>query len=100
MSTPEEFRKHGWIVEPELWRVGFTLNAVPLVTFLSGLVDIFDVQYDNYGNLLFYVRRTDKTNTLFVSGALRATKVERFKPPPQGLKVEALDYSYSNTVLC
>jgi len=95
----EAFDKHGWVTGDNLWRVGFTFDAVSLIPRMNGLVDVYFVEYDGYGNLLFYVRSKDRTCTLFINGTLKATKVVRFKPPPQPVWVEALDYALSSTLL-
>ena len=98
-TDAKAFEKHGWVTGDNLWRVGFALGAVSLISWMSGLVDVYSVEYDGYGNLLFYLRSKDSTCTLFVNGVLRATKVERFKPPPQPVWVEALDYAVLNAQL-
>lgn len=99
VSTNEEYERHGWITGPDLWRVAFSLGAVHLVSRLSGLIHIYAVEYDNYGNVLFYVRKKYPQSSLFVDGDIKATKATRFRPPPQNTRVEALDYTMLNPVL-
>ena len=69
--------------EPVLWRVGFAMDSLSLVTLMSGLVRIHDISY-NKDKLFFLVENLDKTNTLFKTGRLRAmliTAREKVKQP-------------------
>ena len=78
-----------WISGPDLWRAGFTYQALSLISWMNGLVEVLAVEYDGQGGVLFYVRSIDKTRTLFRAGSLRANPVFKFRKPPQPLMVEA-----------
>lgn len=57
---------------------------------MSGLAEVLDVLWmDEHEVLFFVVRRTDKTRTLFSSGALQGTSINRFKATKQPLMVES-----------
>lgn len=99
LSSDEEYERHGWVTGPDLWRVAFTLGSVSLISRLSGLVHIYAVEYDNYGNVLLYVRKRHPQSALFIDGDIKATKARRFRPPPQDIRVEATDYALLNSVL-
>jgi len=99
LSSDKEYEKHGWVTGPDLWRVAFTLGSVCLISRLSGLVHVYAVEYDNYGNVLLYVRKKYPQSSLFIDGEIKATKAIRFRPPPQGIRVEATDYTLLNAVL-
>lgn len=81
-------RSHNEIAGPGLWRAGFTLQALPAIRFMSGLVDIVDVVYES-GGVHFYVRSKDATRTIFKKGFLRGTPVKKIVPSPQPLLTTA-----------
>ena len=72
---------------PDLWRVGFSHEALFAIRYLSGLVEIYDTYCDNTG-VYFILRNLDKTNTLFYSGVLRGTKIDSVTLPQQSILVE------------
>ena len=81
----------GWVGGDNLWRVGFYLNALPLVQHLSGLVDILETIWEPQEQVLvFIVRSKDVTGKLFrVRGGLAANPIFRYRSPDQGLLAEA-----------
>jgi hypothetical protein len=100
-TVPDEvLRERGWVVDDNLYRVGFNLPALPMIKLMSGLVDIYAVEYDFQGHVLFYVKRTDKTRALFNGGSLVATPVYAFHPPPQSLQVDEPNIGHSAAFFC
>ena len=79
-----------WVSGPNLWRVGFHLNALPLLKYLSGLVEVISTEWDAGHNvLILLVEDKDATRTLFRAGALAANPVFRIRVPEEELIVEA-----------
>jgi len=78
-----------------IYMVGFSANAVEGARFMSGMVDIIDVQVDTARNaVLFIVRNLDTTGSLFKTGLLTARKLDAWNPPKkQGLMVEGRSYA-------
>ena len=72
---------------PDLWRVGFSYGALFAIRYLSGLVEIYDTYCDLKG-VYFILRNLDKTNTLFHTGVLRGTQINRAELAYQPLLVE------------
>jgi len=59
-------RRHKQFTEPDLWCVGFRLNALSLISILSGLVEVIDTFCEHEEQALFVtVRNLDKTGTRF-----------------------------------
>lgn len=81
----------GWVGGNNLWRVGFYLNSLPLISNLSGLVEILETIWDEEEQVLvFIVRSKDVTGLLFkLKGGLRANPIFRYLPPCQPLLAEA-----------
>lgn len=81
----------GWVGGNNLWRVGFYLEALPLINNLSGLVDILETIWDEKEQVLvFIVRSKDTTGRLFkLEGGLRANPIFRYRPPGQPLLAQA-----------
>ena len=77
----------------DLWCVVFTLSAISLIKLMSGLVDIFEVDYDGDGCVLFYVRCTDTSNTLFRKGFIRAQAFDEMNVPVTPLVADARNYA-------
>jgi len=88
---PVPIPESDWVIEPYLWRVGFHSSALPIISLLSGLVDILLTVYDESDDaLVFIVRSLDQSGTLFnVEGGLRATKIDRYKDVEQDLMVQS-----------
>lgn len=79
-----------WCDGRYLWRVGFHLDSLSLVTLLSGMVEILDSFWvKDEQVLVFIVRSLDKTGVLFKKGALAATSVSKYRQPQQGMLAEA-----------
>lgn len=81
----------GWVGGNNLWRVGFYLNALPLVNNLSGLVEVLETIWEEDEQVLvFIVRSKDLTGKLFrVQGGLLANPIFRYCSPNQPLMAEA-----------
>jgi hypothetical protein len=70
-----------WLSGNGLWRVGFTREAIPLITLMSGLVEVVDTFWQTEDKVLvFIVRNLDTTGTLFKQGVLRANPILKYKP--------------------
>lgn len=80
----------GWVGGNNLWRVGFYMDALPLIQNLSGLVDILETIWEPKEQVLvFIVRSKDATGKLFkVRGGLAANPIFRYRAPDQGLLAE------------
>lgn len=79
----------GWIGAPNLWRVGFYADALPLITLMSGLVTIHETIWNEDERVVvFIVTNNDRTGVLFRQGALAATPIYKYRSPEQGLLVE------------
>lgn len=79
-----------WIEGEGLWRVGFTLEALPLITLMSGLVEVLQVLYEARENaLVFIVRTRDATGTIFRKGALAATQIQMYRQVGQPIIVQS-----------
>lgn len=80
----------GWIFGDRLWSVGFTEKGLPLVTLMSGLVEIYDTFWDRSQKVLvFIVRSLDSSGTLFTNGTLRATPLEGYKKRDQSVLAQS-----------
>ena len=84
-----------YIADTNLWRVGFDVNALSLIKWMSGLVDIQSVYYD-YENagVVFIVRENDTTGTLFKDGLLAATAIPMYQELTQPLSVPLNEVSH------
>jgi hypothetical protein len=83
-------RVGNWVTGPNLWRVGFHLNALPLIRYLSGLVDVISTEWDPTHNVvILLVEDKDATRTLFRAGALAANPVFRVRVNQEDIAVEA-----------
>ena len=70
----------GWYSNEELWATRFEFEALPLLTYLSGLVEIIDVAVDmQQRHVILLVIRTDTTRTLFENGAISGERVTKFQ---------------------
>lgn len=79
-----------WFEGQNLWRVGFHLDSLPLMQFMSGMVEIKLTAYDHANDVLvFVVRCMDKTGSLFRTGYLKANSVFRYREIDQPLLVES-----------
>ena len=79
-----------WVSGPNLWRVGFHLNALPLIRYLSGLVNVISTEWDHTHNVfILLVEDKDATRTLFRAGALAANPVFKIRVCEDELAVEA-----------
>ena len=80
-----------WIGGRDLWRVGFYMNAIPLINNLSGLVEILETIWDEKEQVLvFIVRNKDRSGRLFkVQGGLAANPILKYRVPDQGIVVES-----------
>ena len=71
----------------EIWWVGFRQSQLRLMSYLSGLVEVLDVYWQNQeGILVLIVKNLDKSGILFRTGSIRARPVARYRPrkgPPQ-----------------
>jgi len=80
----------GWVVGPGMWRAGFVLDSLELISLMSGFVDVLECVWEDSDNaLVFIVRNNDKTNTLFRGGGLCGAPVNSYKQPQQSLFVTA-----------
>jgi hypothetical protein len=61
------------------WCVGFQLDSLQMVQMMSGLVQIYGVEYTE-NVVWFYLKSLDKTGILFREGVLRGTPLDG--PPP------------------
>lgn len=78
----------GWLSGEGLWRVGFTREAIPLITLMSGLVEIVDTFWQKEDRVLvFIVRSLDSTGVLFKGGVLRANPILKYRPIGQSVFV-------------
>ena len=69
-----------WLSGQGLWRVGFTTEALPLITLMSGLVEIHETFWDTDQQVLvFIVSSLDNTGTLFKQGVLRANPILKYR---------------------
>jgi len=69
-----------WLSGQGLWRVGFTVEALPLITLMSGLVEIHETFWDaGQRVLVFIVSNLDNTGMLFKQGVLRANPILRYR---------------------
>ena len=77
------------------WLVGFNASAAEGARYMSGLVDIIDVQVDvARHSVLFVVRNKDTSNVLFKTGLLKAQKIATWEPEKkQELSVECRRYA-------
>lgn len=90
-STDPEV-KDGWIVGDGLWRVAFTPEALTLIQHLSGLVEVCATYYDlDRNHLIFIVKCTDTTSTLFRGGLLIGTPIHSYRESNQPLLVERMN---------
>lgn len=88
---PESLIHGNWLGGEGLYRVGFAIEALPLIQLLSGLVDIHLTLFDQRDNaLVFIVQSNDVTGTLFRHGMLVATPVQMYRDVGQGLLVHSL----------
>jgi hypothetical protein len=79
-----------WISGDNLWRVGFHLDALPLIGIMSGLVEILMTVYDPQEKVVvFIVRSLDKTGALFHGGFLKGNQIQRYRLVDQGLLVQS-----------
>jgi hypothetical protein len=74
------------IVGDSLWQVGFSYDALSLVHWMSGLVDIHAVICNEHG-VFFIVDSLDKTGNLFMTGVLKGSPLESVKLPNQAVYV-------------
>jgi hypothetical protein len=58
----------------EYWRAGFSLDALKMISWLSGLVEVLGIEYTE-GIVWVYLRCLDKTETLFRSGRLQGIQI-------------------------
>ena len=69
-----------------LWRVGFSIESLSLIRYLSGLVSIVSVFWNEDDNvLILIVRNKDISNVLFRSGILAAQPIKQYKVSQQGI---------------
>jgi len=69
-----------WLSGQGLWRVGFTIEALPLINLLSGLVEIHETFWDEGQKVLvFIVSNLDCTGMLFKQGVLRANPILKYR---------------------
>lgn len=75
----------------DLYKVGFRLDSLSLIRFMSGLVDVIDVVHVPKDNaMVFIVKRTDKTKTLFEPGGfLVGAPIPGYRHTPQEISVSA-----------
>ena len=90
--------QQGWILDTDLWRSGFELGSIELISGkeevisrMSGLVEVLECVYEAKDDaVVFVVRNKDATKTLFHSdGGLCGVAINGYKPPTQGLVVNA-----------
>ena len=86
-AMPKSRLKNTSVEGPDLWRVGFSYGALFAIRYLSGLVEIY-ATYCDLSGVYFILRNLDKTNTLFHTGVLRGTKIDRAELAYQPLLVE------------
>jgi hypothetical protein len=79
------------IIEPDLYQVGFRLDSLSLIRYMSGLVEVIDAVHVPKDNaLVFIVRRTDKTKTIFEPGGfLVGAPISKYRRVPQGISVSS-----------
>lgn len=80
-----------WNGGDNLWRVGFHLEALPLVNLLSGLVEILEtIWIPDERVVIFIVRSLDRTGKLFkTEGGLAAVPIFKYRQPQQGILADA-----------
>lgn len=77
------------IEEENLWRVGFHVRSLGLLTHLSGLVDVCEIVFiPEHDMVSLVVKNKDKSGILFGEGSLKAKQIAAFQPQPQDLAVE------------
>lgn len=86
---PERDSKKLWVSGPNLWRVGFTIRALPAIKWLSGLVEICDI-FCSDRDVFLLIKNLDQSNILFNEGFLRGTPVSKFRMSDQPIMVSAL----------
>jgi hypothetical protein len=75
-----------WYAGHNLWRVGFHLDALPLINLLSGMVEILEsIWIPEEQVLVFIVKNLDETGVLFRNGSLAATPIFKYRQPQQGI---------------
>jgi hypothetical protein len=89
-----------WIAGEGLWRVGFTLQGLPLIQLMSGLVEILETAFVPGENaVVFIVRPMDVTGTIFRKGSLKATPIQRYRLLEQPLIVQSSVTHLSSSVI-
>lgn len=82
-------RTGGLVIGGNLWRVGFHVNAIAAISWLSGLVDVHEaVWLPEQEALVFVVTNRDNTGTLFRTGELHACPINGYQPARQPIVVE------------
>jgi len=77
-----------WLGGEDLWRVGFHVGSLELVSLLSGLVEVVLAVYEETPcALVLIVRVTDQTHTLFRQGSLSGNSIFRYRKVHQPLMV-------------
>ena len=68
----------------DMWRVGFHVDAMSSISWMSGLVDIHETRWlPKQEALVFVVTNKDCTGTLFHRGELRACSIEGYDAVPR-----------------
>lgn len=73
----------GWVNDDNLYYVAFDRAGLPLLTHLSGLVDIREVVWSEETGLLSLIVKTKK-DRLFEEGDLIAQPIKRYRRTPSG----------------
>ena len=79
----------GVLYDKGLWRIGFHVSALYVMSMLSGIVDVRDVLWlHDKEVLIFVVSSLDKTSRVLEGGVFRASSIDGYQPNKQGLMVD------------
>jgi hypothetical protein len=73
-----------WVVGDNLYHIAFDLSGFPLITFLSGVVDVLETIWNEDNGLLSFIVRV-KVPRLFEDGDLIAEPLRRYRRTRLGM---------------
>lgn len=88
MDREEAFRR-GWIIGPNMWRAGFVLDSLELISRMSGLVDVLECVWEDNDNALVFIVKNTSGEMFKGEGGLCGVPVNGYRLPTQGLLVTA-----------
>ena len=88
MDREEAFKK-GWVIGSDMWRAGFVLDSLELISWMSGLVDVLECVWEDSDNAVVFIVKNNCGELFKGEGGLCGTPVQGYRPPTQGLLVTA-----------